>query len=643
MIIKANLPEQANNISAQQIRDDYQRRREQAARDAAAAASNATEQDGDEDDNSDDDETSADAAIERSRRRRRLQQEAIESIKKKKGAAKKGKDKRKAKKRKGKDKNGDDSDDSDDSNYDGGILNDLYKKAVKLPGQLENCEICDKRFTVTPYSKAGPNGGLLCTPCGKQLAAERGESSKAKKKPGLQGRKRRKIESERLDGRAPRGAKSLVQLCIEKIVQHNDDIDDLGDMPQKLLERLGEIFTKKRVMKPKTLPLFLRSEHDAVVVHDCAYMEHENFIEMIAKTPRMEKLVLANACQFKNPTMEYLIGKADNLKHIQLYAANLISNRSWSKFFATRGENLETVKLQWLDSSFEDANVAEMVSYCPSLSRLKLEFCKLLTENCLDSIMQLRNLEHLTLQFSEPVSNSSVVSLIETLGPKLQTLSLTGFTDLDDTALHAIHTHCRSLSKLRLTHNETCTDAAFASLFRGWANPPLHTIDVSRTRSVDAADPDGPDAPTGIASAAFAALMQHSAPALRSLGLASCRHVGHAALAAAFDGRRQYPDLRDVDLSFVGAVDAPVLAGLFACAPALRRVVAFGCFAIEDLVVPAGLVVIGVPRAQDAIERVGEGLGVDGALESMARRMAEEMQEAAFEAVGGNMEVDVWG
>ena len=514
---------------------------------------------------------------------------------------------------------------------------------MKLPGQLENCEICDKRFTVTPYSKAGPHGGLLCTPCGKQLAAERGESSKAKKKPGLQGRKRRKVESERLDGRAPRGAKSLVQLCVEKVVKHNDDIDDFGDMPQNLLERLGEIFTKKRVMKPKTLPLFLRSEHDAVVIHDCAYMEHENFIEMIAKTPRMEKLVLANACQFKNPTMEYLIEKADNLKHIQLYAANLVSNRSWSKFFEARGENLETVKLQWLDSSFEDANVAEMVSYCPSLSRLKLEFCKLLTENCLESIMQLRNLQHLSLQFSEPVSNSTVVSLIETLGPKLQTLSLTGFTSLSDTALHAIHTHCRSLSKLRLTHSESCTDDAFAALFTGWANPPLHTLDVSRTRDVDAANPDGPDVPMGIASGAFAALAAHSGPALRSLGLASCRHVGHAALAAAFDGARAYPELRDVDLSFVGAVDATVLAGLFRCAPALRKVVAFGCFAIEDLVVPAGLVVIGVPRAQDAIENVGEAVDVDGALETMARRLEEELKEVAFDSVGGKMEVDVWG
>ena len=590
----------------------------------------------------DDDETSANAVIERATKRRRLQQEAIASIKSKKGAAKNGKGKGKAKKRKGKGKKDSDSDDSDDSDYDDDNLKDLYKKAVKLPGQLENCEICGKRFTVTPYSKAGPDGGLLCTPCGKQLAAERGESSKEKKKTGLQGRKRRKIESERLDGRAPLGAKSLVQLCIEKVVKHNDDVDDFGDMPQSLLQKLGEIFTKKRVMKPKTLPLFLRPEHDAVVIHDCAYLEHENFIEVIAKMPRMERLVLGNACQFKNPTMAYLTEKADNLKHIQLYAANLVSNESWSKFFEARGESLETVKLQWLDSSFEDANVAEMVSYCPSLSRLKLEFCRRLTENCLDSIMQLSNLQHLSLQLGESIRNSTFVSLIETLGPKLQTLSLSGFTEIDDTVLEAIHTHCKSLSKLRLTHNETCTDAGFASLFSHWANPPLRYIDVSSTRDVDNNNPDGPAAAVGIASRAFTALMAHSGAALERLNIASCRHISHEALATAFDGVRQYPELRDVDMSFVGAVDALVLAGLFKSAPALRKVVAFGCFAIEDLVVPAGLVVIGVPKAQDAIEKVGEAMDVDGALKSMALRMADGLKGTAFEA-GGGMEVDVWG
>jgi len=75
----------------------------------------------------------------------------------------------------------------------------MYTKARPAPGQLENCEICNKRFTVTPYSKAGPDGGLLCTPCGKELKKDAAIEKKAANK-GAARPKRRKVESDRLDG-----------------------------------------------------------------------------------------------------------------------------------------------------------------------------------------------------------------------------------------------------------------------------------------------------------------------------------------------------------------------------------------------------------------------------------------------------------
>lgn len=203
----------------------------------------------------------AERAIQRSRKRRRASEKEAESSKGKgKG---KGKDKKKtaAKKK----KHG--SDDSDDSDFD--VARDMYKKAKPMPGQLANCEICSKRFTVTPYSKAGPDGGLLCTPCGKQQTAETKKADAKAKKPAAN-KKRRKVESDRLDGLAISGAKSLVQLCIEKVAQHHTDLDEFGDLPPNIINRLSEIFSKKRVMNSKTLQLFLKSEMDTVAIHDCA-------------------------------------------------------------------------------------------------------------------------------------------------------------------------------------------------------------------------------------------------------------------------------------------------------------------------------------------------------------------------------------
>lgn len=197
-------------------------------------------------------------AAERSRKRKRNQEEAIAKIKK----GKEGKKPKKGTKKKKKD-----SDDDDDSDF---VDMDMYKKTKPLPGQLENCELCGKRFTVTPYNKNGPEGGLLCTPCGKEMAKETKANEKAAK-PAVR-RGRRKMESNRLDGFTLRGPKALQQLCIEKLVQHSTDIDEFGELPEAVMDRLAEIFSKKRVMNSRTVPLFLRPDNRSVAIHEAACM-----------------------------------------------------------------------------------------------------------------------------------------------------------------------------------------------------------------------------------------------------------------------------------------------------------------------------------------------------------------------------------
>jgi len=196
-------------------------------------------------------------AAERSRKRKRNQEDAIAKIKKGKAAKKsKGDSKKKRKKKKG-------SDDDDDSEFED--LFDSYKKVQPLPGQLGKCELCAKKFTVTPYSKNGPDGGLLCTPCGKEMAKEAKATEKANKPVVRKGR--RKIESNRLDGLTFRGSKTLQQLCIEKLAKHSEDIDELGDMPEPLL---SEIFSKKRAMTSNTFKLFLQPDMSSLSIHEAA-------------------------------------------------------------------------------------------------------------------------------------------------------------------------------------------------------------------------------------------------------------------------------------------------------------------------------------------------------------------------------------
>jgi len=178
----------------------------------------------------------------------------------------KAKDK-KGKKRKKKDLS-DDSDD-DDSDYEDALARSLYAKNKPLPGQFANCEICSKRFTVTPYSKTGPDGGLICGPCGKELDKDKPKQSGAKKDSRAV-KSRRKMESDKMDGVARKGPRSLVAQSMETVVKHYESVESLDEVPEHLVDGIRQLFTKKRVLDPKTFPLFLRADLTEFVVYDCA-------------------------------------------------------------------------------------------------------------------------------------------------------------------------------------------------------------------------------------------------------------------------------------------------------------------------------------------------------------------------------------
>ncbi|RMD43919.1 hypothetical protein DV735_g1196, partial [Chaetothyriales sp. CBS 134920] len=478
------------------------------------------------------------------------------------------------------------------------------KKAVRVPGQLDNCELCGKRFTVTPYSKAGPDGGLLCPKCSK---AAKDEEKAQQKATAASGRKkvtprarRRQMESDRLMGDVQPGAKSLLDCCVRKVADVVNDIDDFGDMPQRLLDRLSQILSKKRVLTPRTLNLFLRSDSDTIDVYDSAKLEEEDFQRIFAHMPHVVSVNLRFAGQMKDGPLRHLADKCTRLRHLQLGAANLISDAAWIDLFVHRGGQLESLKLSELNDSLRHDTVVALAQHCSQLRRLKLRSCAHMTDASVAALGSLSQLEHLTLSVAtETTTTETLNQLIAALGPNLRTLCLESFDHANDSTLAAIHTHCRRLSKLRLTGSSQCTDAAFAALFTSWPNPALTHIDLSSNRDADEvrADHTGPPPTIGFGSAALRALMRHSSSALRRLDLHSNRHI-------ALDALLDYPALRDLDLSFVPTVDDVVMRAIFRSCPRLKKLALFACFnaarAAGDSI-PAGVAVIGLPNAHDNI------------------------------------------
>lgn len=293
------------------------------------------------------------------------------------------------------------------------------------------------------------------------------------------------------------------------------------------------------------------------------------------------------------------------IKHLKLYAANLISNEKWIEFFSMCGHRLESLQLCWLDYSMDDEAFMHLVRGCPNLKRLKMKKCWRLGDPALGASQELRNLEHLSLQFKESTSAQNLKDLITAIGPNLRTLSLEDFHNAEDKVLEAIHTHCSQLQKFRFTENDFCTDAGYTDLFTNWSNSALTFVDFSSNRSVDYNNPDGTEDAVGLGTAGFEALMAHSGSRLETLLIPSCRHIDREGLANAFDGTKEYPFLTTADISFVKKTDTPVVAGIFRSCPQLTKLTAFGCFNVSDVMVPKGVALIGVPNAQDSIVQEG--------------------------------------
>lgn len=488
---------------------------------------------------------------------------------------------------------GSDEDISDEDEAARRVMEERYV-GVPLPGQMENCEICEKRFTVTAYSRAGPDGGLLCPKCSKELDKDEGAAKKKRKTAA--GRQRRQVQSNLLDGIYP-GAKDLATLCIETLAKNVDDAVDLGDLPPPVVNKLAAILSKKRLMKSNTLDLFLRPGTDTITVYDGAYLTSDDYIRIFQIVPTLKHLRLRNAIQFKNKVMDHLLGTTVKLESLSLHGANLIDDERWNQYLTQKGEHLTSLKVYHTDGHFGDEQIALVAGAAPNLRRLKICHNQKVTDEGIKHIASFSSLEHLSLEIYKTTTSDAYVPVIACVGSTLRTLSLSTVHYIDDTVLQAIHNNCGTLAKLRITDNEVLTDQGFVDLFTNWQNPPLTHIDFKKCRHLDAGDPrDNPNG-IGLCSNGFEALMAHSGTALKRLYINACRHISREAFENVFAEDKTYPELTELNVSFCQNVNDFVVGSIFRSCPKLKTLVVFGNFGVRDVKVPRGKILIGVPTA----------------------------------------------
>ncbi|KAK4127725.1 RNI-like protein [Parathielavia appendiculata] len=507
-------------------------------------------------------------------------------------------DKIKASKKFQKRKRGLDSEDEDD------LARALLQRSAPLPGQQDNCESCGTRFTVTAYSRNGPDGGLLCTPCSRELDKE--ETAKKKKTKRVSGGavgRRRQLQSNILDGTYALGAKSLMTLCIETLAKNIDLAEDLGDLPPLIIDKIARKLSKHRLLDARTLSLFLQPTTEEVQIYDGAKLSADDFIRIFQTVPSLKKLKVRNAVHFKDQVMDYLLSRHIELEDLYLHGANLISESKWKEYLQHKGAPLRSLRVYFTDKHFGDEVLAILPTTCPSLTRLKVSHNQRVTGGGIAALGDIKTLQHLSLDLRNELHSDTYVDLLSKIGANLQTLSLTRVNGADNTVLNAIHTHCRSLVKLRITESEEMTDAGFVRLFKNWANPGLVFLDLQKCRQLDSARPrENPDG-IGLCSNGFRALMAHSGKTLQELNVHACRHIERAAFEDVFkpNGETVFEAMLKLEISFCEEVTDFVVGCVFRSCPNLRELNVFGCMKVKDVRVPRGKILVGVPNARGMV------------------------------------------
>ena len=488
----------------------------------------------------------------RQQKRKKEQEKAIEKIK----ASKKFK------------KNKPASDDEDD------VALAIYEAhAAPLPGQMENCDLCRARFTVTAYSRAGPSGGLLCKPCSKELEKEDFAAQKKAKLTKGRGAARRKMQSNILDGTYRTGAQSLMTLCIKTLAQNIKLADELGDLPPTVVDKIARELSKHRLLDSQSIKLFLRPGVEDIRIYDGARLTQDDLISVFQFVPDLKTLKIRNGIQFKDGAMEFLISRHINLEQLYLHGSNLVSEKMWIKFFENKGQSLRSLRVYFTDKHFGDSSLTLLPTYCPNLQCLKVRHNQEVTADGVKAVASLPSLKKLGLHLKNTVHSDVFVYALDRIGLGLETLSLSTMPTLDNTILDALHFKCRSLSKLRITDSHVMTNEGFTRLFKDWENPGLTFIDFQKCRHLDAVRPRDNPNKIGLCSDGFRALMAHSGKTLKHLNIHACRHVSREAFEEVFALENKYPHLISLEISFCEEVNDFIVGCIFRTCPELLSLI----------------------------------------------------------------------
>ncbi|GAA6000740.1 UV-damaged DNA-binding protein RAD7 [Rhodotorula paludigena] len=484
----------------------------------------------------------------------------------------------------------------------------------RTPGAIAVCAQCGRKFTVSKYTASNPHGaGLLCSPCTSESTGESIEqratfpsASKGLKKPVK--KKAVKAEIETLYTPVP----TLQQTCVALIGQYIEDVEALGDIGHKNLDRAARVVCKNRALTGHNLKLFLDVSHRELRLYDCTNVKDQDLASIAVFCPHLERLALNLCGRLDDDVIDAWLKGFKELRHLSLYAPYLVTAKKWVEFLSQCGTDrpsFSTFQLR-MSARFDDAALEELVAHNATLEHLTLSEIGRLTGASLAALHPLEHLASLDLSRlgtpqGQVLEDDDVIALLRRVGAGLDTLTLDGNELLTERVLtEGVARFCPRLRSLSIEDCGEVQTEGIEALFAGDSAPEEKQAEGDEGAGSGAAPPDeqpqqdaapavadgadvamppvaaaetgeaapvvketlpplGPWASPGLhtlnlhrvstlAPSALRALLAHSGKTLQHLNLHSCDDLDSDALFHLAD---HAPELEVLDVSFVRAVD----------------------------------------------------------------------------------------
>lgn len=251
-----------------------------------------------------------------------------------------------------------------------------------------------------------------------------------------------------------------------------------------------------------------------------------------------------------SPALISIGSNLPDLTHIDLLGPFLVRKEAWQQFLTgrklisfkiTQSPRFDVECLQTLLDTSRDT--LEELRLC-EVGQLDDAFLEELKGSFSSSGSSEYILHHLDLSLpSTSCSSEALIGLLETLGPGLEYLDLSGHDAVgDDLFTLGIQPHTTKIHTLIMSRLLELSDEGIAAFFQGWENHALTHIDLSRTPN--------------LSSLTLDALLDHSGSALEQLNINAWKETSQDSLASIAVKARE---LRKLDVSWCREVNDFVL------------------------------------------------------------------------------------